>query len=353
MDVEALRRVVDEIDAEILRLVAKRLGVVREIGKIKAAKGKPVTDEERESAVLRRWEALAHEVGISSDVATGIAELLIKYSKALQLGESSSAPLSSFNTKMFEPVVFVGYGGMARVLARAMLSKGIDVVITGRSPQKAEELARELGCGYAPLNKLSASGKMVILALSPRAFEEGFVDIIAPSLKGRVVSDILSVKTGFFEHLERLSKIHGFHYLSLHPLFSPYTPYHGEKVVVIPSETGAEHLDLLIRFWATIGLEPIVIDYRDHDRIMAVVQVTSHLLLTAFLSVVDKLSRKLEVEPKKLETPTFRRFMALALNLSKIRDVVAEIQKYNPYTSLVHDAVLNVLQELRREWGVP
>ena len=49
-----LRRKIDEIDAEIVKLLQARMEVCRAIGEIKASMGLPVTDPRREKVVLER-----------------------------------------------------------------------------------------------------------------------------------------------------------------------------------------------------------------------------------------------------------------------------------------------------------
>ena len=49
-----LRRQLDDVDQQMTALLARRLALAGEIGKIKAAQGLPVLDEQREAEVLAR-----------------------------------------------------------------------------------------------------------------------------------------------------------------------------------------------------------------------------------------------------------------------------------------------------------
>jgi chorismate mutase/prephenate dehydratase len=59
MSMENLRQQVDELDTRIIKLIAERMAVTRNIGREKMAAGKPVEDIAREQAVLERVRGLA------------------------------------------------------------------------------------------------------------------------------------------------------------------------------------------------------------------------------------------------------------------------------------------------------
>ena len=53
-ELERLRRMIDDVDSEIIRLLAERIRICREIGAVKKAMGVRVFSESREETVLRR-----------------------------------------------------------------------------------------------------------------------------------------------------------------------------------------------------------------------------------------------------------------------------------------------------------
>ncbi|MFH1424322.1 MAG: chorismate mutase [archaeon] len=58
MGIKELRSEIDLIDAELIRLIWKRIEVARDIGNIKADSRTAVEDPERESEVLGKWDGL-------------------------------------------------------------------------------------------------------------------------------------------------------------------------------------------------------------------------------------------------------------------------------------------------------
>ncbi len=71
MNLEELRKKIDEIDARVVELIAERQRVSTEIGKGKQETRQVIQDREREKAVIRHVRDMARELGISpADVET-------------------------------------------------------------------------------------------------------------------------------------------------------------------------------------------------------------------------------------------------------------------------------------------
>ncbi len=83
MNLEGWRNEIDEIDAEILRLLENRAQIVAEIGKAKAKAGIPILNEERERQILRRVSNAANEV-LSAESAVCVFSCIINESKRIQ-----------------------------------------------------------------------------------------------------------------------------------------------------------------------------------------------------------------------------------------------------------------------------
>ena len=56
MNIEYWRSEIDEVDSELLRLLNRRARLAAKVGKLKRAAGLPLSDPERERAVLRRLQ---------------------------------------------------------------------------------------------------------------------------------------------------------------------------------------------------------------------------------------------------------------------------------------------------------
>ena len=84
MSLEELRRGVDDVDARLVRLLAERLKLSREIGAEKARLGKSLTDASREAVVMERIRRLAAEDGVDAGAVESVYRRIIAASKGVQ-----------------------------------------------------------------------------------------------------------------------------------------------------------------------------------------------------------------------------------------------------------------------------
>lgn len=71
-DLEQLRQQIDEIDTELLTLIAKRIAIMQSIGKAKKSAEKPIRDTEREEEKIEMLEKIAKEYNIPLKLITNI-----------------------------------------------------------------------------------------------------------------------------------------------------------------------------------------------------------------------------------------------------------------------------------------
>ncbi|MGC9105217.1 MAG: chorismate mutase [Thermoprotei archaeon] len=336
MSLDELRAKIDEIDYQIISLLAQRFFLSKKIGQIKSRSGLSIKDEVREAEVTRRWVENARKLGVPEELVREIVSKVLYFSKRVQIVNESP-----------KRVTLVGYGGMSRSLARLLVNAENKVVITGRDPKKAEEAARETGGVYMPLDDALEWGDYVILALPPEAITGTFVPNLAPRLKGKTVMDVLSVKRGAFDFLEKLSREFSFRYVSTHPLFGPLSNPIGENIVIIPSRTSGDLTDVT-NMWRSAGLSVVITDAETHDRAMAVVQVLSHFFVLALKESYERLSKELGVskELDKLQTVTYKELLRIIERVSSQMDVTMEIQRNNPYAYIAREVGIKTVSEL-------
>lgn len=97
MDLRALRDKIDKIDDEILALLDKRMGVVREIGALKLRQNAAVYHPKREQEILERLQG-AHKAHITNKGIASIYQEIFATSRYLELPERVAylGPLGSF-----------------------------------------------------------------------------------------------------------------------------------------------------------------------------------------------------------------------------------------------------------------
>jgi chorismate mutase len=82
-DLENLRTAIDTVDAEILALVAKRIGLVLQIADFKRGRALPVYDPARERNVIDRLMALAPAT-LDAQVVRRVFERIIDESRRIE-----------------------------------------------------------------------------------------------------------------------------------------------------------------------------------------------------------------------------------------------------------------------------
>lgn len=66
-ELSRLREEIEQVDRALVRLIADRVRLAREVGAAKRTAGLPTLDHVREAAVVRRAVTLAREAGLEHD----------------------------------------------------------------------------------------------------------------------------------------------------------------------------------------------------------------------------------------------------------------------------------------------
>ena len=71
-DLERLREEILDCDRDLVRILARRRDLVREVGALKARLGRQVTDPGREAEVVRRAATLARHAGVDEELVRNL-----------------------------------------------------------------------------------------------------------------------------------------------------------------------------------------------------------------------------------------------------------------------------------------
>lgn len=337
-ELEEYRREIENIDKQILQLIARRLKVAAKIGEIKIKMGKALTDEKREEKVRQYWYEYARNFGVPDSFVDNVLPIIFSYTK-----------LTEINPGRKKNITIVGYGGMAKSLVSLFSLVGHNVVVTGRNRQKAEKLASDFRAVYMDLDSALNWGEYVILALSPSSLD--FILDISSKFSNKIVMDIFSSKHQIFQQLEKLSEIYSFNYVSTHPLFGPITYPVGERIVILPSKT-SKNIEDVARFWRECGLNVTISDVNEHEKAMAIVQVLAHFYILGLSRAVEELKKEMGVENiEDFYTSNFKELKKIMDKVVTILPVIMEIQKLNPYAYKVRDIGVKELQKIKEELG--
>ncbi|HWV56558.1 MAG TPA: chorismate mutase [Longimicrobiales bacterium] len=81
---DALRVQIERVDAEIVAILARRLQLATEIGRVKNELNLPIMDPAREAEVVRRAASLAREHGIDPELARDVFWRIIAQARVVQ-----------------------------------------------------------------------------------------------------------------------------------------------------------------------------------------------------------------------------------------------------------------------------
>jgi chorismate mutase len=83
-ELAAMRQQIEHVDGELIELIAERVRLAREVGRLKRAAAQPLLDPAREAAVVRRAAELAAERGVSGEPVRAIFWQLIGLCRSAQ-----------------------------------------------------------------------------------------------------------------------------------------------------------------------------------------------------------------------------------------------------------------------------
>lgn len=84
MSLDELREEIEDIDRELVELIARRTYVAETIAEVKRSEGLPTTDEQQEQRVMDRAGRNAERFGVESNLVKAVFRLLIELNKVEQ-----------------------------------------------------------------------------------------------------------------------------------------------------------------------------------------------------------------------------------------------------------------------------
>jgi len=89
-DIQKLRKRIDEIDEQILRLLGERAEICRSIGLLKKEQGMPVTDPSRENEVYAKIRVKATDFSLDSNEAEAVYRQIVNMCSSVQESKEKS-----------------------------------------------------------------------------------------------------------------------------------------------------------------------------------------------------------------------------------------------------------------------
>ncbi|NVK56390.1 MAG: bifunctional chorismate mutase/prephenate dehydrogenase [Alteromonadaceae bacterium] len=249
-----LRLGIDELDSQLIELMAKRAELTCQVGEIKAKTGMPVYVPEREAEMLDKRKQQAEQLGVSSSLIEDLLRRIMRESYHLQNNR-----YRCINPGIKRIVIIGGAGALGSVFVGLFERSGYNVDILEKDDW---ECAADL----------FAAASLVLVSVPINLT----VDVIH-SLKKLpadcILADITSIK---HKPLAAMMEAHNGPVVGLHPMFGPDAPGMIKQVVVVCHGRQADKYDWLLEQMQTWGASLIEVSADDHDQAMAFIQVMRH-----------------------------------------------------------------------------
>lgn len=203
-ELEKLREGIDELDTQLVDILAKRNKITAQVGQIKAEAGMPVYVPEREKALIASRRQQADALGVSPDLTEDLLRRVMRESYHTQNNNYRCVRPEIDNV-----VVIGGAGALGRVFVNLFERSNYKVSVVERDDWEN---------GYAESVLRTAS--LVIVSV-PINLTESVIAKLTMLPENCVLADITSIKA---KPLEAMLSVHNGPVVGLHPMFGPDAP---------------------------------------------------------------------------------------------------------------------------------
>ena len=289
VELSALRDKIDEVDKQMVELLAQRLSLVEQVGEVKSKHGLPIYAPDREAAMLASRREEAEKRGVPPQLIEDILRRTMRESYASE----KDAGFKCLNPELRSVVVVGGKGKLGGLFARMFRLSGYQVKILGSQDwEHAEEMLKDAGLVVVtvPINKT--------------------VDVIEKLSQlpdDCILCDLTSIKT---KPLQAMLAVHKGPVVGLHPMFGPDVPSLAKQVIAYCDGREPETYQWLLQQFTIWGASICAIDANEHDHGMTLIQALRHF--TSFVYGVHLSQENPSLEKLlKLSSPIYRLELAM------------------------------------------
>ncbi|MCK5915166.1 MAG: bifunctional chorismate mutase/prephenate dehydrogenase [Deltaproteobacteria bacterium] len=259
---DILRDQIDDLDHQLVELLARRQEVVEEVIAFKKERQLPVYHPAREADMIDLRRNQGRKVGLDADYLEEIFRNIMRYSRSTQTAE-----ISRVGVRPGAQILIVGGGGgMGRLFYRWFTASGyrVKVLEIGDWERVAELCADiDLALVSVPIDKTVET----IVRLSPHLPKDCILADLT-SVKGLSVKAMCDNFSGSV--------------LGLHPMFGPDTRSMERQIVVVTPGREAAKDRWVAEQLTSWGGVVVRAEAQEHDEIMAVVQALRHFATFTF-----------------------------------------------------------------------
>ncbi|MGL4669063.1 MAG: prephenate dehydrogenase/arogenate dehydrogenase family protein [Methanobacteriaceae archaeon] len=229
-----------------------------------------------------------------------------------------------------------------------------NITITGRDADFGKKKAKELGVKFSNNNIETSAINDIIIVSVPIASTITVIKEIAPFMKeNSLLIDVCSLKEDVSNTMDEvfsnnknnnknsanngktninvnntsdnISNNKNIEYIPTHPIFGPRTDsLEGQIIVLTPTQSSkkGKWYKKVFKFLESEKLKIIEVDAKEHDEMMAVVQVLTHFSYLATASAIKKINADIR-KTREFASPIYNLMV----------DMISRIASQNPYLS--------------------
>lgn len=326
---DGLRAQIDQVDGEILQLLAKRMAIVTEVAQAKREEGSGVRDATREKAILDSRRERASALGLSPEFVESLYRLIMWASREYQASLRAGVPI---DTECKTVAVIGGHGGLGRRMRDLFEGLGHRVLVsdlhTALKPTEAAAQA-DVTMIAVPIGVT----EQVIREVGPHVPAHGLLMDIT-SLKGAPLAAMLAATPASV--------------LGSHPMFGPgVNTFQSQRIVLCAGRGEAWAEWARVNFRAA-GLVVTEASAEEHDRAMALVQVLTHYQTQVLGLTLARLGAPLS-EGLKFTSPAYlMELYVAARHFGQDPALYGPIEMENPQTARVTETFRSAAETVQR-----
>lgn len=256
-----LRDEIDEIDSQLVELLAKRLSVTTKVGELKSANGMPIFAPEREASLISKRREQAQQAGLSGDLIEDILRRLMRDSYVSQ----DASGYQCINPACNKVVVVGGKGQLGSVFVDLFNRSSYEVAIIEQDD-------------WPTSKAILADASLVIVAV-PIRLTSKVINYLNNLPEKCILADFTSIKES---PLYEMMKVHKGPVVGLHPMFGPDVTGLIKQTIIVCDGRDSEQYQWLLKQFEVWGAKIYQVSAQAHDQAMSMVQVMRHFSTIAY-----------------------------------------------------------------------
>ena len=269
-ELESFRTRIDEIDTQILDLLAERAETVRQVIRTKIDNQLPVFVPAREQEKSDAFKALALERGIKPEWAEDFLRLIMSSSRDSQ--SQAKFPIATSEPKH---ILYIGgEGGMGKLYKRITEQTGHNTYSIDKG-------------NWFQLEEMTKYLDLVIITVPIHVTESVITRLQGRLSEKTILADFTSNKT---KPIKAMLESHSGPVIGLHPMHGPDVENLSKQLMVVCPGRDSEKAQWFIKQCELWGMRIIHAEQEKHDHVMHLVQGLRHfvaLLHGSFMKEYD------------------------------------------------------------------